>query len=289
MAGGGAGRENRRGIGFWSARIVLGVLLFLALAAGGIRLAAEWRLERGWPERGESLQVQPAAEMAAEGERNYHIFGCYGCHADSGRVLFEAPLIGRVVTPNPARVAAGYNDFELARLIRQGIRKDGTSTVVMPAATLGRMSDADLAAVIAWLRQAPAGPDAIPGGTSWGPLGYVALATAKVPFSAAMAPAFQPPAARPADRQGAYLVGSICLECHALHEARDNGFNLVAPPLAEMAASYEPDAFRQMLHTGVGSGGRDLGIMGEVARDDFSRLTDSEIADIHAYLVSALR
>ena len=66
----------------------------------------------------------------------------------------------------------------------------------------------------------------------------------------------------------------------------DNGFGMVTPPLRAMARSYALEDFRHLLRSGEGSGGRDLGLMSEVARSDFSHFTDGEIDAIHAYLTA---
>ena len=38
------------------------------------------------------------------------------------------------------------------------------------------------------------------------------------------------------------------------------------------------------MRSGRGAGGRDLGLMSEVSRNDFSHFTDQEIEALHAYL-----
>ena len=38
------------------------------------------------------------------------------------------------------------------------------------------------------------------------------------------------------------------------------------------------------MRTGVPPGGRDLGLMKEVAQRDFANYTDEEVAQLHAYL-----
>ena len=63
---------------------------------------------------------------------------------------------------------------------------------------------------------------------------------------------------------------------------------LHAPDLA-IAAAYELEAFRPLLRTGAPLGGRQLRTMDQVARRDFSHLTDEEIAAIHACLVERTR
>src|SRR5512146_3169714 len=53
----------------------------------------------------------------AEGERLAHVLGCFpGCHGRSGEgaVMFDEPLVARVVAPSLALVAQRYDDRDLA-------------------------------------------------------------------------------------------------------------------------------------------------------------------------------
>ena len=56
-----------------------------------------------------------------------------------------------------------------------------------------------------------------------------------------------------------------------------------APPLAIVSAYSRPQ-FHHLLRTGEPVGGRRLGLMAEVARGRFSRLTDAEVDAIYNYL-----
>jgi hypothetical protein len=47
-----------------------------------------------------------------------------------------------------------------------------------------------------------------------------------------------------------------------------------------------PEAFTQLLRTGVPLGGRNLGMMGPWARDHLSHFTDAEVAALYRYLHS---
>ena len=76
---------------------------------------------------------------------------------------------------------------------------------------------------------------------------------------------------------------AACSECH--------GSDLTGDPLAgspdlSMAAAYELADFSKLMRTGKGAGGRDLGLMSEVAKGRFAHFTEDEIAAIHAYLVA---
>lgn len=263
----------------------LAALAAVAVAAVvGIWGAAQWRLTAQHEVALIPLKVQPSADLVAEGERVFHIFGCAGCHQEAGNVLFEAPQVGRLVAPNISRRIADYSNEALVRLIRRGVKYDGTTAIVMPASVLGRISDQDLAALVSYLRSLSPRPDAVTVSTQWGPLGYIALAAGKVDLSADIAPAEEPPVMRPLDREGEYLVGATCRACHELDSVHDNGFGMVTPPVRVMAKSYSLEDFRHLLRTGEGSGGRQLGLMSEVARSDFSHFTDAEIEAIHQYL-----
>jgi hypothetical protein len=58
-----------------------------------------------------------------------------------------------------------------------------------------------------------------------------------------------------------------------------------APDL-NLVAGYDLAQFRFLMRTGRPPSGKDLGLMAEVARNDFSHLTDAEIDALHAYLVA---
>ena len=274
-----AGRFRR-----YALRGIAGLALIAATAAFAVWGTAQWRLHTQWDANLTTLKVQPSSSLVTEGERAFRIFGCWGCHHDAGNVLFEAPNVGRLVAPNISRRAADYSDDELVRLIRHGVKQDGTTAIVMPASELGRMSDEDVAAVVSYVRSLPQRSDEVTSSTEWGPLGYIALASGKVDLSAAIAPQIEPPVTRPKDGEGEYLVSGICRGCHELDSAYDNGFGMKTPPLRAMVKAYSLDQFRHLMRTGEGAGGRDLGTMTRVAQTGFSYFTDGEIDAIHQYL-----
>lgn len=107
---------------------------------------------------------------------------------------------------------------------------------------------------------------------------------APVPAAATVASAAAAPAAASSTLSGerlVYLVG--CVNCH--HQTPKEILN--APPLVVVKAYSLPE-FRKLLKTGITRGGRDMyaqgSIMGIVAREQLSFLTDDEVAAIHAYL-----
>jgi cytochrome c553 len=119
----------------------------------------------------------------------------------------------------------------------------------------------------------------------WGPLGRVALALGKIPFEADHVTQFDHAKMRPA-KIGPYLYGATCSHCHDLDKQRDNGFGMVAPPLKAMVQAYSFEEFVAMLDTGKGKGNREMGLMSELARVDFSHFTIDEKRAIYDFLIN---
>lgn len=264
-------------------KIILAALVVLCLVAvGTIYALSERRLAKTYDLAAADFTAKTTL-APEEAERRARTFMCGGCHRDAGNVLIDDPALGRLVAPNLTRIAPTYSDAELVRLIRHGIRKDGTGVPIMPASNLANITDEDMADVIAWLRSLKPLPDAVEGATSWGPVGRVLLTLDQIPFEADDVPAgFKPAVMRPADI-GEYMWKTDCSHCHNLDtEKQSPAFK--APALRPLAQSYPPEQFKALLRTGKGAGGRDLGVMTEVSEWDFSHFTDAEIQQIQVYL-----
>lgn len=267
-------------------RIAIGLVGVLLLALGVLYGGSEWALAHDRQVPLASLTVPHDAASIAEGGRLARITGCRGCHGSDGggRVLVDDPMLGRLVPPALARVAATESDAELDRTIRHGIGKQGQALFVMPTRAHRYLADEDSARIIAWMRSLKPRPDDVLATTSFGPVGRGLILSGMLPASAHPETVSTP--TRPTD-VGRYFTNVSCTACHDLHTPRptEDG-KQVAPALAPMAAAYDPAAFRTLLRTGVGMSGRDLGLMREVARGDLSALTDAEIVSIQAYLIA---
>lgn len=264
------------------------VLLGLALiVAAWIWLASERALGETQEGAAERLATPTAAQLA-DGDRQLKILGCYSCHGEGlrGSLMFSEPNVAEVHAPNLTLLAARSSDQQLARAIRQGIGADGHPLFVMPSAQYSRLDDAEVAALIAAIRALPAGGTETPR-TSFGPLGRLAIASGKLHLQPEQVRRFRdemPADLGPAHAAGRKLAMVNCAECHgAAFGGGEPEPGTVAPDLA-VAAAYDLPQFQQLMRTGVAPGGRKLGLMGEVARNDFSNFNDAEIAAIHAYL-----
>jgi cytochrome c553 len=234
------------------------------------------------PPRGGTAEVP-------EGRRLAVLLGCLeGCHGRQGEgtVLVE-PGLFRIGTPNLGRVVPEYSDAELVRLLRFGVRRDGTSPLLMPAGTFFPLADADLARLLAFLRSLPsaAGPAQEPP-RELSLKARLGIVLGMFPTSAGEVDPSRPrwgelPRTTPYER-GRYWASITCSECHGL-DLRGEEFE-GSPSLAIVAAAYGLDQFRHLLRTGEPVSKRDLGIMSEVARDAFSSFRDDEIDDLYLFL-----
>ena len=268
--------------------IVIGGLLGLSVVGYAVIYALSERiLRRTYDVPAVTLTLPTDPESIREGGRLATIRGCYGdCHGKQaeGRVLFDDPKIARIVAPNLTAAVRRYTDAQLAVIVRNGVRPDGRSVVVMPSEAFAGMTDADLARTLAFLKSLPPVPGPGPR-VSMGPLGRIGLVTGKFSTVAELVATAVPPpaAANPEAEFGRYLARTVCAACHgtSLHGASNPDFT---SPDLRVVAAYSPDAFARLLRTGIALGDRTLGVMGEEARNHLSQLNDSEIAALYGYL-----
>ena len=269
------------GIGF-------GALIVIALIAyATVYALSERALRRTYPVPKIALTLPSDADAIAEGRRLATIRGCFaGCHGRGaeGAVLFNQPMIGRLVAPNLAAAASRYSADELAAIIRYGLRPDGRSVIVMPSEAFAGLSDDDLARIVAFIRSLPATPGPGPD-ISLGPLGRLGFALGQFRTAAELRAAAAPlPEARDAQATlGRYLAQTICAHCHGTSLRGDSNPEFTSPPL-QVVAAYPPDAFVQLVRTGIALGGRRLGLMTATAQRNLALLNDAEIAALYAYL-----
>ncbi len=276
-------RSLLRGIG-----IAVGSLVGLGIIGYAlVYVLSERVLHRTYQVPGVALAIPTDPESIREGRRLATIRGCFhDCHGKEaeGQVMFDDPLIARIVAPNLPAAVRRYSDAQIAVIVRNGLRPDGRSLMVMPAEAFAGMTDADLGRIIAFLKNLPPAPGPGPS-VSVGPLGRVGLVTGKFKTAARLiADTVPPPGATDQEAErGRYLARTICAECHGTSLRGDANPDFTSPDL-RMVASYSSEAFTRLLRTGVALGERNVGVMSLQARKNLSQLTDSEIAALYRYL-----
>lgn len=155
-------------------------------------------------------------------------YGCADCHGKDfgGGTMIDAPamgvLLGKNLTRGKGSAVADYTLADWDRLVRHGVKRDGTPTV-MPAVDFFRMSDRELSDLITYLRALPPVDREVPEPV-FGPVGYFLMATGKILLPAELleshqAPhAVEPPAEAPTATFGRHLA-QTCVGCHGLELA----------------------------------------------------------------------
>ena len=276
----------------WIVRILGGLLLIALIAVAVVYVQSNRIINERHAFVPYPVNVPTDSASIAHGHRLARM-RCFGCHGDSlqGRAdFYDEPRIARIVTPNVPRKLASISDAELAAFLRTGVRKDGTSPFVMPPPTFYHLSDADLGALIAYLRTVPPTGPELPG-NSYRLIGRLGLVlgefkTAVYAFDTTQTRVGQDPAWA-TTRHGEYLARVICSECHGIRltgQVGADGGDTPTPSLSG-ALAYSLEEFTNLLRTGTPrEPGKQLGLMGETARRSLTWLTNEEIAAIYEYL-----
>jgi len=151
------------------AAIVVGGLLAVVLLLiafvwwnGGRRVAAQYEVAA------QPIDVPADSAAIAEGGRLTRVFACVSCHGASleGRVMIDGENFARVIAPQLAPGAtsatSGYTSEDWVRAVRQGIAKDGTAILIMPALEYQHLADSDLGRMFAYVRGLPEASHELP-------------------------------------------------------------------------------------------------------------------------------
>ena len=205
---------------------LLGAVLVVLVLAGGVFLAG-FLHHRGVANsqfviNDPPLTLPDDSHSMAHGAHLYLTRGCGDCHgADGGgATVVDAGPVALVVAGNitPANLAAkGYDANKIAAAIRHGVAADGRPLFFMPAGDYHNMSDADTAALVAYLQSLPDQPRD-PGAGGLRPLGWVLNMLGEFPAYPASVLDHQPrprsaPAAKANAAYGEYVI-DVCRGCH---------------------------------------------------------------------------
>lgn len=214
----------------WTRRAAIGagsVALVAAVAAGAIYASSQARLNRAYAVAGAPLTV-PADPATVERGRHLAtaIAKCADCHGEDmgGQPFFDDAAIGRLAATNLTSGRGGvlgrYDDRQLDAAIRGGVASDGRPLVYMPSQEFQHLSDADAAALIAYLRALPPVDREHPA-PRIGPVGRALLVTGKMKLLPAelidhtAAARGGAPAPGATTEYGEYLVRvGGCFSCH---------------------------------------------------------------------------
>lgn len=310
--------------------VFFGVLVGLSLVSlVVIYFKSQSRLTRVYevPEQTVLIPADPAA--LEQGQHIFRFRGCEACHSEGGyvdlsdavqtpeahldlpsqdiarmegSVYLDDPAIGKVVASNLTSGKGGIGgertDRDWARAIRHGIRPDGTPLLFMPSTEFYYLSDADLGAVIAYIKNAPPVDNELPPSqiSLTGRMvmtlvpGITFLPAELIPHDA---PRPVPPEVGVTPEYGEYLTYS-CKVCHGLTMSGGPipGFPSswpVAPNLTFGPGSALPGwteaGFIQTLRSGITPEGRK--VRGDyMPWGSYKFMSDDELKAVWAYLQS---
>jgi len=255
----------KRAIKFVAA-IVLGLAVVAGAALGIAVFNADHKLNRKIDIDAAPVAFVTTPESLAQGKYLFNSRGCGECHGANGegRVMIDEPGGFYVRTPNitPGGIAARYGERDWVRAIRHGVKPDGRPVFIMPSDDYNRLTDADLAAVVAYARNLPPAPPnaaefrlPLPVRVVYG-LGLMKDAADKIDHSL---PPSTPVAVAVSVAHGAY-VAKTCIGCHGdgLSGGKIPGTPPTWPPAANltpgkgsvMPAYDSAEKFRNMIRTG---------------------------------------
>jgi len=273
----------------WTAFGIGGLVILGAIIVAVVWAISTHKLNAQIQAKPETLG-RPSAEQIADADRQLGVLGCAGCHGKGlrGAKFLDIPGVARLYAPNLTLVAARASDQQLAQSIRQGIGHDGRPLLVMPSEGYQFLTDTEVSALIAAIRKLPKGGEVQPR-VHVGLKGHLGVATGEFSTTPELVAKYRQeriPDYGPALARGKHIVEVNCAECHGPKlRGKELEPGVTSPDLI-VAGAYDLEQFRIMLRTGVSPSGKDIGLMGRIARRDFKYLKDDEIDAIHAYLVT---
>ena len=228
----------------WVKRVGIGVGALIGvvlLAGGGFSAWAVTTFEgrQQFPDVARP-ELKASTDPAVIAAGKYLVHGpahCSQCHSTTDRdhpeKVKDAPLkgglefaMGPIATtyaPNltPHETGLGkFSDADIARVIRTGVRPDGSLSFFMTMAA-SKPSDEDVIAIISYLRSLEPIANPVPAG-EWKPLGKIIFSLASIGPVSDPPPKHVPPAEEPSVERGRYLSKSIML-CSSCHTKFDMG------------------------------------------------------------------
>jgi cytochrome c553 len=249
----------------------------------------------------------PALEVpvtAAHIDRGRYLFstrGCMDCHGANGggkTMIKDGGMF--VVAPNITAgangVTAGYKVEDWVRTVRHGVKPNGNPLMMMPSEDYNRLTDQDMAALVAYLQQLPpvGGPKAlidvpVPRKVLYA-FGVIKDAAEKIDHTL---PPTQPVPAAVTLEHGTYVAYS-CIGCHG---ARLSGgkipggvptwpaaANLTPGKGSSMTRYPTPELFMAMLRSGHRPDGTRISPV--MPFGSIGLMNDTDLRALHAYLKS---
>ena len=281
----------------WIGYILGGLAAIIVIALAVVYMKTSARMNRTYPTAADAVAIPTDA---ASIERGHHLViavgKCTNCHGDNlaGKMVSDDAAFGTLwsanLTSGKGGIGGAFTDTDYVRSIRYGVKPDGKPVIFMPSDAYTHFSDADLGAIIAYVKTVPA-IDQITSPPRVGPVARV-ISTMVAEFPLTSAEKINRTEKRPAaitpainSEYGDYLVTTGgCKGCH--NPNLSGGAKIAGVPTANLTPAgigkwTEADFFKA-LRTGVRPDGR---ILSAVMPWPYTKdLTDDEIRATLTYL-----
>lgn len=287
----------------WIGIVLGGLVGIMLIAAASLHFVGKSRLDNAPGVATRPVSVPTEETAVARGEHLVNVVSeCHGCHGDQleGSVFFDGELGSYLAAPNltggKGGIGAAYTDADWERALRHGIGGDNRVLAIMPSNYFSQYSDADLGAIVAYLKTIPPVDNELgqrrmgfPGTVLGGVLGFGEFTHVNDIDHASVGAAA--PVEGVTAEYGQYMVSiAMCGECHAsnlagtvLAEGEDGppeGPNLT--PGGELKDWSEAD-FIHTLRTGQTPSGEILDPE-QMPWPTLGQMSDKELQAIWAYL-----
>jgi cytochrome c553 len=280
--------------------LVVGVVLVIGVASAAVFMVSDSRLNRRVDVPRETIAVPTDITSIQRGQHLASaVAACVDCHGPylAGKVFVDDPALGRIVSPNLTRgrggIGATFADADFVRAIRHGVDPSGRQLLVMPSDDYNHFSDADLGAIIGYVRSLPAIETSLPS-NEIRPIGRLLFAIGQLSLQPSagldhFAPRPPPPHPGVTPGYGKYLTDTAgCPSCHG--PGFSGGRVPQAPPNAVPAANitvaglgtWSEAEFIRAMRTGMRPDGRILST--SMPWPYYAQMTDDELRAIWRYL-----
>jgi cytochrome c553 len=245
------------------------------------------------------LSVQAGAANIEQGRYLYNTRGCAECHGvtGAGKVVVKDGgmfVVAPNITAGANGVTAGYKAADWVRTVGHGVKPNGNPVMMMPSEDYNRLTDEDMAALVAYLQQMPAVPGVraqidvpVPVKVLYG-FGVIQDAAEKIDHTL---PPSRPVPVQVSAQYGAY-VANACIGCHGpqLSGGKIPGGAPTWPAAANitpgkggtMVRYQTPELFIAMLRGGHRPDGTPISRV--MPFDSFAQMNDTDLRALHAYL-----
>jgi len=276
----------------WGGTALAAVLTVAVLLPGALMAAGMAKLNtRSAPVP--NLAVARTPERIARGRAVVASF-CDGCHTRTGPLTGGVDLakdipipLGSLVSANltPAGRLRRWSDGELFRAIRNSVDADGNWLILMSYTNVGKLSDDDIQALIAYLRSQPAAGEDTGYTDRLNPLGLIMLGGGLLPSAK---PVFTGTITAPPKgatvQYGEYILSyQDCRECHGA-DLNGGVQGQLAPlgPGLSLVKEWSLAQFIATMRTGVDPDGHKLGK--QMPWEPIGKMDDEELGAMYAYL-----